>query len=59
MPALPKVAAASENLMPLFMAFGISNRFKEDPRSRTINDAIARSYYDGSYARLSKQWLRP
>jgi len=59
MPALPKVVAASENLMPLFMAFGISNRFKEDPRSRTINDAIARSYYDGNHAQLSKQWLRP
>ena len=44
--------------MTLFMAFAISDSFSRDPRAAAINDAIARSYYDGSYARLSGIWLR-
>ena len=54
----PKVSAASDVLMTLFMAFAISDSFSRDPRAAAINDAIARSYYDGSYARLSRIWLR-
>jgi ABC-type amino acid transport substrate-binding protein len=57
MPATPKVAAASEELMPLFMAFAISNNFNDDPRSRQIDDAISRSYYDGTYTKLQQHWL--
>ena len=57
MPAEPKVTAASEKLMTLFMAFAISDQFGKDPRSREINDGIARSYYDGSHAKLSRIWL--
>ena len=59
MPPEPKVTAASDKLMTLFMAFAISDQFSLDPRSRDINDAIARSYYDGSHAKLSRIWLKP
>ena len=59
MPPEPKVSPASEKLMTLFMAFAISDQFGKDPRSRAINDGIARSYYDGSHAKLSRIWLRP
>ena len=59
MPPEPKVTAASDKLMTLFMAFAISDQFSLDPRSRDINDAIARSYYDGSHAKLSRIWLEP
>ena len=57
MPPEPKVTPASEKLMTLFMAFAISDQFGKDPRSRMINDGIARSYYDGSHAKLSRIWL--
>ncbi len=57
MPPEPKVAPASEKLMTLFMAFAISDQFGKDPRSRMINDGIARSYYDGTHAKLSRIWL--
>lgn len=57
LPRNPKVVA-SERVMPLFMAFAISKEFKEDPRMRSINDAIARSYYDGTYTHLSQYWLQ-
>jgi len=42
----------------LFMAFAISDQFGKDPRSRIINDGIARSYYDGTHAKLSRIWLQ-
>jgi ABC-type amino acid transport substrate-binding protein len=58
MPATPKVAAASAELMPLFMAFVFSNDFNDDPRSRQIDDAISRSYYDGTYTKLQQHWLK-
>ncbi len=58
MPATPKVAAASGELMPLFMAFAFSNDFNDDPRSRQIDDAISRSYYDGTYTKLQQHWLK-
>ena len=54
----PKVSAATDELMTLFMAFAISDSFSQDPRAAAINDAIARSYYDGSHAKLSRIWLR-
>ena len=59
MPPEPKVTPASEKLMTLFMAFAISDQFSRDQRSRAINDGIARSYYDGSHAKLSRIWLDP
>ena len=58
MPPRPKVTAASGNLMPLFMAFAFSNDFNDDPRSRQIDDAISRSYYDGTYTKLQQHWLK-
>lgn len=54
-----KVSAASEKLMTLFMAFALSENFSKDQRALAINDAIARSYYDGTHAKLSRIWLRP
>ena len=54
-----KVSAASEKLMTLFMAFAFSKNFSKDQRALAINDAIARSYYDGTHAKLSRIWLRP
>ena len=59
MPPKPKVTPASGKLMTLFMAFAISDQFSRDPRSRAINDGIARSYYDGSHAKLSRIWMNP
>ena len=58
MPPEPKVTPASDKLMTLFMAFAISDRFSRDARSGAINDGIARSYYDGSHAKLSRIWLK-
>lgn len=58
MPPTPKVTAASGNLMPLFMAFAFSNRFSDNPRARQIDDAISRSYYDGTYTKLQRHWLK-
>ncbi|QVV66655.1 transporter substrate-binding domain-containing protein [Synechococcus sp. LA31] len=58
MPPIPKVVAASGELMPLLMAFGFSNQFNEDPRSKILNAAISRSYYDGTYSKLQKRWLK-
>jgi ABC-type amino acid transport substrate-binding protein len=58
MPPTPKVVAASGELMPLLMAFGFSNQFNEDPRSKILNAAISRSYYDGTYSKLQKHWLK-
>jgi ABC-type amino acid transport substrate-binding protein len=58
MPPTPKVTPASDKLMTLFMAFAISDQFSRDPRSSAINDGIARSYYDGSHAKLSRIWLK-
>lgn len=58
MPPEPEVSATTEKLMTLFMAFAISDAFGKDPRAGAINDAIARSYYDGSHAKLSRSWLR-
>ena len=52
----PKIIP-SESIMPIFIAFAMSKDFQKDPRSSSINDAIARSYYDGTYARLSQKWL--
>ena len=57
LPSKPRVAA-SASVMPLFMAFAISKKFQKDPRSNSINDAIARSYYDGTYTDLSQHWLQ-
>jgi len=56
MSSRPKIVP-SKSIMPIFIAFAISKKFQEDPRSSSINDAIARSYYDGTYAKLSKSWL--
>ena len=58
MPPTPKVTPASDKLMTLFMAFAISDQFSSNPRSSAINDGIARSYYDGSNAKLSRIWLK-
>lgn len=58
MPPEPKISAASDKLMTLFMAFAISEEFNRDERAQTINDAIARSYYDGSHAKLSRIWMQ-
>ena len=35
--------------MPPFIAYIFSDKFSQNPRSRNINDAISRSYYDGTY----------
>ena len=53
-----KITAKTNDLMPLFIAYAFSNEFSEDPRSRSINDAIARSYYDGTYNELSIKWIK-
>ena len=53
-----KITAETNDLMPLFSAYAFSNDFSQDPRSRSINDAIARSYYDGTYNELSFKWLK-
>ena len=58
MPPEPKISAASDKLMTLFMAFAISEEFNRDERAQAINDAIARSYYDGSHAKLSRIWMQ-
>ena len=56
-PNLSNIKAASGNLMTLFIAFGMSKEFSQnDPRASLINDGIARSYYDGSHADLSRNW---
>lgn len=56
-PNLSNIKAASGNLMTLFIAFGMSKDFSQnDPRASLINDGIARSYYDGSHADLSRNW---
>ena len=56
-PTEVEIKAASPNLMVLFVAFGMSKNFsKNDPRSTAISDGIARSYYDGSHAELSRKW---
>ena len=56
-PSQIKIKAASNNLMMLFTAFGMSKQFSQnDPRASLINDGIARSYYDGSHAELSRNW---
>ncbi|QNI56654.1 bacterial extracellular solute-binding s/ 3 family protein [Synechococcus sp. BIOS-E4-1] len=52
------IKPTSETLTTLFIAYGMSKNFLDDPRSGAINDAIARSYYDGTYAKLSQTWLR-
>tara|TARA_Y100000385_G_C12510660_1_gene391126 strand:- start:223 stop:477 length:255 start_codon:yes stop_codon:yes gene_type:complete len=57
LPLKPRVIG-SASVMPLFMAFAISKKFHQDPRSSSINDAIARSYYDGTYTDLSQHWLQ-
>ena len=54
-----KVSAASDRLMTLFMDFAFSKNFSKDQRALAINDAIARSYYDGTHAKLSRILLRP
>lgn len=59
MPPEPKIVAVSGNLMSLFMAYGFSRRFSEDPRAGLINESIARSYYDGTHAALARTWLDP
>ena len=53
-----KITAKTNDLMPLFIAYAFSNDFSEDHRSRSINDAIARSYYDGTYNELSIKWIK-
>ena len=53
-----KITAETNELMPLFIAFAFSIDFAQDPRSRSINDAIARSYDDGTYNELSTKWLK-
>lgn len=53
-----KITAKTKELMPLFSAYAFSNKFAQDPRSRSINDAIARSYYDGTYNELNIKWLK-
>ena len=58
MPSVLNVQPTSETLTTLFIAYGISKNFLDDPRSGAINDAIARSYYDGTYTKLSQSWLR-
>ena len=61
-PTEVEIKAASPNLMALFVAFGMSKKFSQnDPRSTAISDGIARSYYDGSHAELSRKWslLKP
>jgi ABC-type amino acid transport substrate-binding protein len=52
------IIAETNDLMPLFSAYAFSNTFSQDPRSRSINDAIARSYYDGTYNELNIKWLQ-
>ena len=58
MPSTLNIQPTSETLTTLFIAYGISKNFLDDPRSGAINDAIARSYYDGTYTKLSQSWLR-
>ena len=58
MPSALNIQPTSETLTTLFIAYGISENFLDDPRSGAINDAIARSYYDGTYTKLSQSWLR-
>jgi polar amino acid transport system substrate-binding protein len=56
-PVNMRLKTASGSLMTLFMAFGASNEFAMDQRFQGINDAIARSYYDGTYSKLRQSWL--
>lgn len=56
-PTNQQITASSETLTTLFIAFGFSKQFLNDPRARIINDAIARSYYDGTHSSLSRSWL--
>ncbi|WP_114993852.1 ABC transporter substrate-binding protein [Synechococcus sp. UW179A] len=58
MPSAPNIKPTSKTLTTLFIAYGMSKNFLDDPRSSAINDAIARSYYDGTYTKLSQTWLR-
>ena len=55
----PKITPTSGPLMTMFMAYGLSKKFSQDPRATTINDAISRSYYNGTHAALSRTWLSP
>ena len=55
----PRITAASGPLMTMFMAYGLSKKFSRDPRATMINDAISRSYYNGTHATLSRTWLSP
>ncbi len=57
-PPTLKIKPTSETLTTLFIAYGMSKKFLDDPRSGAINDAIARSYYDGTYTKLSQTWLQ-
>ena len=56
-PSTLNVKPTSETLTTLYVAYGMSKEFLDDPRSGAINDAIARSYYDGTYTKLSQTWL--
>lgn len=58
LPTTPRIEAASGKLMPLFMGFAYSDRFKLDPRAEIIDDGLSRSYYDGTYTRLRDHWLK-
>ena len=53
-----QIITETNDVMPLFIAYAFSDNFSQDPRSRSINDAIARSYYDGTYNQLSIKWLK-
>lgn len=57
MPAKMRVKAASGSLMTSFTAFAASKEFAADQRFQVINDAIARSYYDGTYSKLMQTWM--
>ena len=52
------IKPTSETLTTIFIAYGMSKNFLDDPRSGAVNDAITRSYYDGTYTKLSQTWLR-
>ena len=58
MPQTLNIKSTSETLTTLFIAYGMSKKFLDDPRSGAINDAIARSYYDGTYTKLRQTWLQ-
>ena len=58
MPPTLNIKPTSETLTTLFIAYGMSKKFLDDPRAGAVNDAIARSYYDGTYTKLSQTWLQ-